>query len=194
MTREEVLAKYALDKNLSGANLRDANLRGANLRGANLVGANLEGANLRDANLVGAKNLPSLYKSSLNILRAQTGTLRAYKYLQSNWKSPYAGFQYELGKTYEFPCETDERISCAEGGNVSALEWCLLDVDRNSNVKNPIFVEIEFDAADIAAIPYNSDGKFRVKKFTITRQLTQEEIDAARKPMYAAEANVPVGA
>ena len=54
MTRVEALAKYAVDKDLSGADLRGADLYGADLRGANLRGANLRCANLRGANLRGA--------------------------------------------------------------------------------------------------------------------------------------------
>jgi hypothetical protein len=51
MTPQEALAKYALNRSLSGADLREENLYGANLEGANLEGANLSGASLSDANL-----------------------------------------------------------------------------------------------------------------------------------------------
>jgi Family of unknown function (DUF5758)/Pentapeptide repeats (8 copies) len=54
MPRDEVLAKYKVDKDLRGADLSDADLRGANLRGADLRGADLSGADLSDANLSGA--------------------------------------------------------------------------------------------------------------------------------------------
>jgi hypothetical protein len=55
MTRNEALAQYAKDTNLSGAELYRANLSGADLSRANLSGANLSGAELYKANLYGAK-------------------------------------------------------------------------------------------------------------------------------------------
>jgi len=161
--------------NLRGANLRGANLRDANLRGANLRGANLEGANLEDANLRDAKNIPSLFHSQLNILKYQKGTLRAYKYLDKDMKSPYQNFKYEIGKTYKSDVyEPDERILCSTGINVATLEWCLLDCSKD--IDNHIFIEVEFNVKDIVAIPYNSDGKFRVKKIKVIKKLTKKAL------------------
>ena len=51
MTRGKALAKYAEDKDLSGADLECANLQWANLQCANLRGADLYGADLRGANI-----------------------------------------------------------------------------------------------------------------------------------------------
>ena len=58
--------------------------------------------------------------------------------------------------------DTDERILCSSGFNVATLPWC------NAN-KGPgnIIVEVEFYAKDIIAIPYATDGKFRVKKLRV---------------------------
>jgi hypothetical protein len=132
-----------------------------------LSGANLSRANLSGANLSGA--LPTLY-----ILKTQTATtkLRAWKYLYSG-KSPYKGFPYEVGKTYTFDeyCE-DERESCAAGGNVATLPWCLNDSRSGCDCE---LIEVEFLASDIVSIPFATDGKFRVKKLTVLRKLTRDE-------------------
>ena len=155
------------------AYLRGAYLRGANLRGANLGGAYLWGAYLWGANLGGAKNLPSKFKTDLNILKYQINKLIGFKYLNGKL-SPYQNFEYELGKTYVVEDgSTDERILCDKGINLASLQWCLRETDNDLSKTYAIF---EFDPKDILAIPYNSDGKFRVSKATYIRNLTEEEL------------------
>ena len=39
------------------------------------------------------------------------------------------------------------------------------------------YVEVEFDAKDIVAIPYASDGKFRVQKFRVIRKIPKKELE-----------------
>ncbi len=213
MTREEILEEYNKNKNLSGADLSWADLSGVNLWGANFSGANLSkvdfsgadlswadfsevnlwGANFSGANLSkvnfsgvnlwGAINLPSQFCSNLNILKFQKGKLTAFKYLNLNLKSPYEHFQYEIGK--EYICEnynTDERILCSRGFNIATLEWCLQNT--GCNITDYVYIEVEFLAEDIVAIPYNSDGKFRVKKMKIVRQIPKEELEELIKPLY----------
>ncbi len=229
MTREEILEKYKIDRNLQGANLQranlqradlqradlqganlqradlqradlqradlwganlqEANLRGANLQGANLQRADLQGANLQradlwGANLQGAKNIPIQYQSPLHILKWQSGKLKAFKYLK-NMKSPYKKYPYEIGK--EYTCNDfcdDERMLCGAGINVATLEWCLVDANMNLDLD---YIIVEFDVSDIIAIPYNSDGKFRVKKCTIIRKLTKNELELFTKSLYQEE-------
>jgi len=197
--------------NLREANLREANLWGANLGGANLWGANLGRANLgranlgganlgranlweadlweadlweadlRGAGLWGAKNLPSIYQSHLSILEFQKSKLRAFKYL-NGMTSPYQHFEYEIGKTYtEKNCDTDERFLCGKGLNIATLEWCLRETNCDLT---KTYIIVEFDPKDIVAIPYNSDGKFRVRKFKVVRKLTKKELQKAIQPLY----------
>ena len=172
--------------NLRGANLWRANLRGANLweadlRGADLRRANLWGANLWEADLWGAKNLPSEFQCNLHILKWQTSKLLAFKYLNGN-QSPYQNFIYEIGKTYEAKDgSTDERILCEKGINLASLEWCLRETNCDLSKTYALF---EFHPKDILAIPYNSDGKFRVSKATYLRNLTKDEIEEVIKPLY----------
>ena len=192
MTRDKVLAKHNKDKDLTGADLSEVDLTRVNLSGANLTGANLSEADLTRVNLSGAENIPFQFHSNLNILKFQKGTLTAFKYLNSNLTSPYKNFQYEIGK--EYICDdydNDERILCSKGFNVATLEWCLQET--NCDVKNKVYVEIEFKAEDIIAIPYNSNGKFRLKKMKIVRQIPKEELEKLIKPLYPFGVEICVG-
>jgi hypothetical protein len=126
--------------------------------------ANLREANLGEADLWGAKNLPSQFACELNLLKFQKNMLLAFKYLNGQ-VSPYQNFTYKIGETYI--CEdgnSDERILCNKGINLATLEWCLMETNNDISKTYAIF---EFYPFDILAIPFNSDGKFRVKKLYI---------------------------
>ena len=98
--------------------------------------------------------------------------LKAYKYLNGN-KSPYQNFEYDVGKEYTFDdLDKDETVLCGTGGNVATLEWCLRDTNFDLD---KTYIEVEFHSKD-AVIPFNSDGKFRVRKFKILRKLTKKEL------------------
>ena len=154
--------------NLQETDLREADLQGADLRGADLREADLRGANLRGVNLRGANSLPQLYSLKLQPLKTK---LRFWKYLISG-KSPYQGFEYEAGKEYFFEdCDSNEGRECGKGGNVATLMWCLQD---NSSDEIEL-IEVEFTAKDIIAIPFQTDGKFRVRKFKVLRKISRAE-------------------
>ena len=166
------------EADLREADLREADLRGADLRGANLRGADLREANLRGANLRGAKGVSKIHQSDLTILRYQKGKIRAFKYLNRENVSPYQEMKYEIGKSYsEKKFNSDEKDCCGEGLNIATLEWCIKDT--NCNLDDFIYVEVEFDVKDIVAIPYFSDGKFRVKKLKVIRKVTKKELQKA---------------
>ena len=175
-----ITVKKAVEKKtiLCLADLSGANLYRANLYGADLSGANLCGANLYRANLCGAKNIfPKIFRNALSILKHQTGKLKAFKYftkLDGRLISPYQHTDYVVGKTYiADKYNTDETELCGEGLNVATLEWCLRDTKC---AKNIAYCEVEFYASDIVAIPFISDGKFRVKKMKLVRIVPWEEI------------------
>jgi len=162
---------------LEGANLRYTNLAYADLRNANLCGVNLCGAFLDKARIgyweFGEVSwaFPGLY-----ILKMQPPEtrLRAWKYLVDG-KSPYFDFHYEVGKAYAVKdYSADERLSCAEGFNVATLQWCFEDID-GALANEFEFIEVEFCVKDIVAIPFASDGKFRVKRLKVIRKLTREQ-------------------
>ncbi len=76
-----------------------------------------------------------------------------------------------MDKEYEFDdYSADEQESCAKGGNVATLVWCLKD----SSVADE-FIEVEFKVSDIVAIPYATDGKFRVKRFKVIRKINRAD-------------------
>ena len=164
---------------LTGADLRSAYLTGAYLRGANLRGANLNGAYLTGAYLRGAKIdksyayhiIPDFY-----ILKMQSPDtkIKAWKYLSDDGGSPVQDEDrifYEVGKTYsESKCDKNELELCSNGLNVATLQWCF----KNSpEVDDTPFIEVEFEAKDIIAIPFFTDGKFRVSKLTVLRKTTR---------------------
>jgi len=138
--------------------------------------ADLWGADLREA-----ENIPSQFASNLSLLKWQKNLLVGFKYLNGQI-SPYQNFTYEIGGTYI--CgdgNSDSRIPCDKGINLATLEWCLSETNNDLSKTYAVF---EFYPSDILAIPYNSDGKFRVKKATYLRNLTDEEIKEAIKPLY----------
>ena len=168
--------------NLRNANLHNANLRNADLRNTNLHNADLSNANLRNANLSNANltdiKICNIYRSNLNILKLQKNNIFVFKYLRKNLKSPYQNFQYNIGKTYiSENSNNNEFIQCGAGINVATLEWCLTNCDNNFD--NFVIVECEVNPKDLI-IPFNSDGKFRIKsggKVKINRILTEKEIE-----------------
>ena len=161
--------------NLQEANLWEANLRGADLRRANLQEANLQGANLQEANLEGAVNIdkvkgfpyPDLY-----ILKSAKGTLRAYKLVNEKNEGIFnGGLRYEIGKVVEVKdYDEDERVLCSKGINVATLTWCKNQKESDTQK----ILEVEFEAKDIVAIPYATDGKFRVRKCKVLKEVQND--------------------
>ena len=166
------------EASLREANLREANLWGANLWGANLWGANLRGAdlreaNLRGANLRGAKGFAPERVNDLLILLDQVGPIRAYKLVDSEYRSPIQSsgkLTYRVGETVEATANTDSRVDCGAGVNLATLPWCLSNWRSGYRV-----LVVEFRKADIAAIPVG-DGKFRCQKVKVVREIDQDQI------------------
>jgi hypothetical protein len=83
---------------------------------------------------------------------------------------------YAVGKTYSVKeYSDDERILCDKGLNVATLDWCLADSVTKNNID---FLEVEFKAGDIIAVPLATDGKFRVRKLKVLRKITREQAQA----------------
>lgn len=150
------------------ADLRGASLSGADLSGASLSGADLSGADLSRASLSGTKGINSLLTTPLYMLRDQPGKIRAYKLVNKNGEGPYAhnnGYvpiAYKIDGEYSVKANIDENRQCGAGINLGTLDWCL----RAWRTGDRILIA-EFEAADIAAIPIGSDGKFRVHRCKI---------------------------
>jgi len=185
------LARANLDgANLVRANLYEANLYGAslyeaslyeaslvraNLDGANLYGANLDGANLDGANLYGASGLNKFQTNPLHAMQFATGTINGFKLVNANGEGVHrGGIKYQVGETVRInkaDCDYDESTQCGSGINLATLDWCLKE---KSNDSQKILL-CEFTAKDLVAVPLGTDGKFRVKKCKVVRELKPEE-------------------
>jgi hypothetical protein len=165
----DLIGAYLTGTDLIGTNLTGTNLGGASLRGADLSGADFRGARLRGADLSGAdlrkaKGVSKYLTTPMYILYDQPGSIRAYKLVNSNSEGPYqGGIEYKIGESYSVDdASTDESVQCGAGINLVSLDWCLREIHDGYRI-----LIAEFEAADIAAIPVGSDGKFRVHRCEI---------------------------
>ena len=160
---------------LYGADLRGANLRGANLHGADLRRANLHGADMRGADLRRAENHNRHRSQDLLLLRFQTGKIRAFKLVDSDLRSPIQSggkITYEIGGTVKVEdADVDEHTDCGAGINVATAPWVLANFRQSRRI-----LLVEFTAKDIAAIPVAPDGKFRLHKCKVVREVKPEEL------------------
>ena len=142
-------------------------------KGANLRFANLRSADLRSADLGSAKGLQPERSNELLLLREQVGKIRAYKLVTADLKSPIHSenpITYEIGSTVQAEADTNEAKDCGAGINLATLPWCL-----NEHRDGRRILVCEFTAKDIAAIP-NADGKFRVHKAKVVKELDLTEL------------------
>lgn len=98
------------------------------------------------------------------MLLDQPGKIRAYKLVNGIGQGPFnGGITYRLGERAEVAdASTDALIDCAPGINVATLDWCA----RQWRPGYRILI-VELEAADIAAIPVSTDGKFRLHRCTV---------------------------
>jgi len=171
------------DANLYDANLYDADLRGADLYDADLRGANLRDANLRDANLRGAMGVSRHLCTPLLMLHDQPGPIRAYKLVNENSEGHVkGGLKYVIGESVEVAgANTDVTEHCAAGINVATLDWCMREWRAGYRI-----IVVEFTAADIAAIPTATDGKFRLFRCKVVGDKDLTEIGLVEKGKVAA--------
>jgi len=135
--------------------------------------ADLRGAYLGGAYLRGAKGFQPERVNDLLMLLDQVGKIRAYKLVDSEYRSPIQSsgkLTYEIGSTVEAKADTDPNVHCGAGVNVATLPWCLSNWQPGYRV-----LVVEFTAKDIAAIPVG-DGKFRVSKCRVVREIPEVEV------------------
>jgi len=161
LTHADLTCANLTRANLTHADLAGAYLAGADLTRANLTRANLTHADLAGAYLAGARGITPERCTPLLMLMDQPGFIRAYKIVDKENEGIYmGGLKYEVGKTLEIEnANTDPNQQCAEGINLSTLDWCLKVYQPGYRV-----LICEFTADDIACIPTATNGKFRVKK------------------------------
>jgi hypothetical protein len=62
--------------------------------------------------------------------------------------------------------DADESESlCGRGINLATLDWC------HERLPGRVILRMRFRRADVASVPYASDGKFRVKRATVVEVL-----------------------
>ena len=154
---------YLSGADLSGADLSGADLSGAYLSGADLSGAYLSGAYLSGADLSGAVGIAPERVTPLLMLLDQPGPIRSYKMVTADGMSPIQSrnrIKYDIGSVIEVSdADTSANEHCAAGINVATLDWIIKEWQPGWRV-----LIVEFTAADIAAIPTNTDGKFRLHR------------------------------
>ncbi|HSW42118.1 MAG TPA: pentapeptide repeat-containing protein [Patescibacteria group bacterium] len=167
--RQAVEEAAAARADLTGAYLTRADLTGADLTGAYLTRADLTGAYLTRAS-----GINSWQANDLLMLREQPGAIRAYKLVDAAYRSPIQStgkLVYAVGATVEVETvEPDDTVQCGAGVNLATLPWCMREWQPGRRI-----LVVEFTAADIVAIPVG-DGKFRVRRCTVIRELDLVEI------------------
>jgi hypothetical protein len=164
---------YLARANLARANLVGADLSGANLSRANLTRADLTGASLVGANLVGAKGISPHRSTPLLMLLDQPGRIRAYKLVTHDGYGLFnGGLRYVVGESVSVAdADTDVTEHCGAGINVATLEWCMREWRPGYRI-----LVVEFERADIAAIPIATDGKFRLHRCDVVAEKDLTEI------------------
>ena len=182
--REELIAAVKADADLAGAYLAGANLAGADLAGAylaraylaranlaraDLARADLAGADLAGADLADARGILPALCTPLLMLLDQPGPIRAYKLVTADRKSPmaagngYAPLDYADGAELSVDkANEDPNEDCGEGLHVATLPWCLSQRQAGQRI-----LVVEFTANDIACIPNDASGKFRVRRLKV---------------------------
>lgn len=99
---------------------------------------------------------------------ASVKRVRGYKVTTKEGKGPhYPSLQYEVGKDMEVTdFNTDPGVDCGKGINLGSLDWV-----KSEHKSDYRLFAVEFDSADLVAIPARSSGKFRVKRCTVVEEL-----------------------
>ena len=110
----------------------------------------------------------------MRTMKLSLGPITAFKLIKANGEGPFnGGITYEVGKTYEVAeANTNEHEPCGAGINLATIDWCLNERQRNYRL-----LLCTFNPEDIAAIPYGTDGKFRVTKCKVVREVDWKEVE-----------------
>ena len=183
LIRANLIGAHLIGVNLIGANLRDASLIGAglssadlrraDLRCADLRCANLRDANLIGANLIGAKGYDSRRTNPLHFLSHQVHPLIAYKLVTEDYTGPfYTGVEYRVGTEVSVEeWDSDPANDCGPGINLATLDWVLREWRNGYRV-----LQVECYPAEGICVPDASDGKFRVKRCKVLKEMDLAEL------------------
>jgi hypothetical protein len=105
-------------------------------------------------------------------------------------EGPYqGGITYKIGKSYQVDnANTDDTEHCEAGINVATLDWCMKEWSDGYHI-----LIVEFEAADIAAIPIATDGKFRLHRCTVVGEKDLKEIGLTKEATVRQRRSIPAG-
>jgi len=129
------------------------------------------------------------------MLLEQTGPIRAYKLVDADYRNPLDKpdrLTYVLGQRIEAAdADRDPNNARARGINVCTLDWAMRLWEAGFRI-----LVVEFMAADIACIPTDNDGKFRLHGCTPVAEKDLVELGlvqlapAARETHHAGKQSV----
>ena len=108
------------------------------------------------------------------MLYDQPGEIVACKLVNGNGDSPISGtvIRYIEGAEVSVDdADTDDTVECGAGINVATLDWCMAHWKPGYRI-----LRVTFTAADIAAIPMATDGKFRLHRCRVGGEVDLREI------------------
>ena len=109
------------------------------------------------------------------LLFDQPDPIRAYKIVnKENEGVFYGGLKYEKGKVIKAKANTDDTAQCAAGISLATLNWCVREWQEGRKI-----LICEFRKKDIAAIPIATDGKFRVHRCKVIKEVNLKKIGLA---------------
>ncbi|MDD5381901.1 MAG: hypothetical protein PHG53_09745, partial [Phycisphaerae bacterium] len=120
------------------------------------------------ADLRYAKGVNKYLTTPLYLLLDQPAKIRAYKIVKDNYEGIYnGGLIYKKGMALKVTdYNSSEKEQCGSGINLATLDWCIKEYKDGYRI-----MLCEFTAKDIVAIPIGSDGKFRVKKCKVIKEI-----------------------
>lgn len=103
------------------------------------------------------------------------GTLKAYKSIRHDYTDHHTGtFNNRPGQSHEMPrnkVDPDPQRGCSYGFHVGSIEYAV-------NFRRGKLVVVEVNPKDVVAVPNDDTRKMRVCKYTVVRELDEDEINA----------------
>lgn len=103
--------------------------------------------------------------------------IHAYKATTSDGSPPYnddGTIVYAVGYEYsERDYSTKKREDCGKGLNVATMNWVIGDFSVEIQYQGYNVFLVSFSPKDIVCVPYRTNGKLRVKRFDVVKNVTR---------------------
>lgn len=118
------------------------------------------------------------YDDLVALERLPKGTIiHAYKATTRRGRPPYnddGTIVYAVGYEYsERDYSTKKGEVCGKGLNVATMNWIIGDFYYEIQCGGYNVFLVSFSPKDIVCVPYRTDGKFRVKRFDVIKNVTR---------------------